>query len=73
MAPGSAGIDLHDWRSRWHAQWSRLATLVHILNEADALRASGELSALDHETVWRRVYDRLGPGRPEPADHQPSI
>ncbi|BBY65124.1 hypothetical protein MHEL_33670 [Mycolicibacterium helvum] len=55
------------------ATCDELESLVHMLSEADALRACGELSDLDHEAVWRQVYDRLGPGRPEPLDHQPSI
>ena len=53
-----------------YAEWE---TLVGLLTDADALREQGRLSAIDHDAVWRRVYDRLGPGRPHTVDEQPSI
>lgn len=53
-----------------YAEWE---TLVGLLADADALREQGRLSAIDHDAVWRRVYDRLGPGRPHTLDEQPSI
>jgi hypothetical protein len=53
-----------------YAEWE---TLVGLLTDADDLREQGRLSAIDHDAVWRRVYDRLGPGRPHTVDEQPSI
>jgi hypothetical protein len=53
--------------------YDELATLADMLSEADAQRESGQLSAADHEAVWWRVYNRLGPGHPEPTAEQPPI
>ena len=55
------------------ARYDELATLADMLSEADAQRESGQISATDHEAVWRRVYDRLGPSHREPTDEQPPI
>ena len=49
---------------------TELDTLASMLNEADAMRESGRFSPIDHEAVWWRVYDRLGPGHPEPIEEQ---
>ena len=53
-----------------YAEWE---TLVGLLTDADALREQGRLSAIDHDAVWWRVYDRLGPGHPHTVEEQPSI
>jgi hypothetical protein len=53
-----------------YAEWE---TLVGILTDADDLCEQGRLSAIDHEAVWRRVYDRLGPRHPDPFEEPPSI
>ena len=46
--------------------YDELATLATILSEADAGRESGQMSATDHNIVWSRVYDRLGPTQAQP-------
>ena len=40
------------------------------LETADAMRAEGQMTAVDHEAVWWKVYDRLTPGHPEPRQQQ---
>jgi hypothetical protein len=46
--------------ARWTAQYELLEMLVGVLGRADARRAQGQLSIVDHEMVWWNVYDRLG-------------
>lgn len=53
--------------------YDELATLVAILSDADIRRESGQMSATDHQAVWSRVYDRLGPSHPEPNRAQPPL
>ena len=53
-----------------YAEWKRWSACSPTQTD---LREQGRLSAIDHDAVWRRVYDRLGPGRPHTLDEQPSI
>lgn len=54
-------------------KYDELATLAAILSDADVRCESGQLSETDHQAVWSRVYDRLGPGHPEPTQAQPPL
>jgi len=46
----------------------KLENLAGWLMEADEQLARGQISATDHEMIWWRVYDRMGP--PSPAVHE---
>lgn len=59
-----------DRSAAMYAEWE---TLVGLLTDADDLREQGRLSAIDHDAEWRRVYDRLGPGRPHSIEERSSI
>jgi Family of unknown function (DUF6611) len=60
-----------DWRSA--AIYAEIKVLVNTLSKADAMRAQGRMRVIDYEATWWQVYDRLGPGHPEPIAKQPSI
>jgi hypothetical protein len=52
--------------------FAELKSLVSVLGHADSQRERGEISALDHEAIWWRVYDRMAPDRQrELAAHLP--
>jgi hypothetical protein len=55
------------------AIYAEMEALVNTLWNADAMRAQGQMTAIDHEAAWWQVYDRLGPGHPEPIEEQPPI
>ncbi len=57
---------------RTAAIYAEINALVNTLTKADVMRAQGRLRAIDHEAAWWQVYDRLGPGRPEPIENRPS-
>lgn len=43
------------------AQYTQLELLARTLVVADAMHDRGELTVVDHETVWWKVYDALSP------------
>jgi hypothetical protein len=51
----------------------KVQTLAESLAEADAQREQGQISAIDHEVAWWRVYDQMparriaAPGVPSPG------
>jgi len=51
---------------------TEIKALANTLENADTMRAQGQMTAIDHEAASWKVYDRLGPGHPEPRE-QPSI
>ena len=55
------------------AIYAEIKALVNKLANADAMRAQGQMRAIDHEAAWWQVYDRLGPGHPKPIEEQPSM
>ena len=55
------------------AIYAEIKALVRTLANADAMRAQGQMTAIDHEAAWWRVYDRLRPGHFERIGEQPSI
>lgn len=55
------------------AIYAEMRALVNTLGNADAMRAQGQMTAIDHEAAWWQVYDQLGPDHPEPIKEQPPI
>lgn len=52
----------HDPRSR--AVASEISSLTHLMADADDRLARGEMTTVDHELTWWRVYQQLAPKRP---------